>query len=112
MGASKPAARCFKTSARFSPACLRPVKYSPIRYPSPMDTIPLVNTPVRSAARSASLAASRSSDSTRMEVSVVVHHFPLRRRADQLIHRGLDLSGGFLYDLALCCPLEEGCPGS
>src|SRR5580692_4122136 len=34
---------------------------------------------------------------------VVVHYFPLRRVADQLIHRGLDLSSGFLYDLALGC---------
>jgi hypothetical protein len=33
---------------------------------------------------------------------VVVHHIVLRRLADQLIARRLDLRGGFLDDLALC----------
>ena len=32
---------------------------------------------------------------------VVVQDFSLRRLADQLIHRGLDLGSGFLHELAL-----------
>ncbi len=40
--------RSFKTSARFSPACLHPVKYSGIRHFWTIHTSPLVNTPVRS----------------------------------------------------------------
>ena len=35
----------------FSPACWRPVKYSAIFQPCPVETMPLVNTPVRSSAR-------------------------------------------------------------
>jgi len=35
----------------FSPACCRPVKYSAIFRPAPVETIPLVNTPVRSSER-------------------------------------------------------------
>lgn len=35
------------TPAMFSPACWRPVKYSAIFQPWPVDTMPLVNTPVR-----------------------------------------------------------------
>ena len=30
-----------------------------------------------------------------------MHHIALGCLADQLIHRGLDLDSGFLYDLAL-----------
>src|SRR5579883_3212041 len=56
--------RC-KTSARFSPACLHPVKYSAIRNFWTIHTSPLVNTPVRSG----EISVSRSNDSTRMEVS-------------------------------------------
>ncbi len=48
IGGGSSAARCFSTSAMFSPACWRPVKYSAIFRPSPVETMPLVNTPVRS----------------------------------------------------------------
>ncbi len=53
-------ARCFNTAGRFSPACRCPVKNNAIRCPSRIETMPEVNTPVRSAAspdrsRSASL---------------------------------------------------------
>jgi hypothetical protein len=67
-----------------------------------MDTMPLVNTPVRSrgyvrVARRIPVQGQHAHGSI-----VVVHHIVLRRLADQLIARGLDLNGGFLDDLALC----------
>jgi hypothetical protein len=46
-GAS-PAARWANPRARFSPACLRPVKNSALRRPCQVETIPEVNHPVRS----------------------------------------------------------------
>src|SRR5262249_47504526 len=63
IGAGSPAARRLNTPAMFSPACWRPVKYSAIFRPSPVDTIPLVNPPVRSS------TGSRASRNTRMLVS-------------------------------------------
>jgi hypothetical protein len=48
IGGPNSEARCDSTSAKFSPACLRPVKKSAIFRPSRVDTIPEVNTPVRS----------------------------------------------------------------
>src|SRR5260370_37156666 len=65
MGGGRPGGRCFSTSARFSPACLHPVKNSAIRRSWKIHTTPLVNTPVRSG----EMSASRSSDSTRIDVS-------------------------------------------
>jgi len=49
MGGASPFARSTNTRARFSPACFRPVKNSAIRRPCRVvDTIPEVNSPVRS----------------------------------------------------------------
>src|SRR5262245_38698800 len=49
IGGPSSAARRRSTSARFSPACLRPVKKSAIRLPSLVATMPDVKIPVRSA---------------------------------------------------------------
>jgi len=48
---------CANTVARFSPACLRPVKNSAIFCPARVDTIPEVKIPVRSDFGSASSSA-------------------------------------------------------
>jgi protein-S-isoprenylcysteine O-methyltransferase Ste14 len=49
LGFASSAARCWSTSDRFSPACWRPVKNNAMVCFCAVDTIPLVNTPVRSA---------------------------------------------------------------
>ena len=49
MGGASPLARSANTRARFSPACFRPVKNMTIRCPCRVvDTMPVVNSPVRS----------------------------------------------------------------
>ena len=58
MGAVSPAPRRANTWARFSPACLRPVKKSAIRWPCCVDTIPEVNCPVRRRGSEASSSTS------------------------------------------------------
>ena len=47
IGGARAAARWISTSLRFSPACLRPLKNNAIRWPSPVDTMPEVNRPLR-----------------------------------------------------------------
>ena len=59
MGAVSPAPRRANTWARFSPACLRPVKNSAIRCPCRVDTIPDVNCPVRRGESEASSSTSK-----------------------------------------------------
>src|SRR5712692_6456774 len=77
MGGLACLARCINTSAMFSPACWRPVKYSAILQPAPVETIPLVNTPVRSS------DGSRASRSTRMLVSSLWFHVMPFRLAEK-----------------------------
>ena len=47
IGAGSPRARCFSTSAMFSPACFHPVKNSAMVHAPTIDTMPLVKVPVR-----------------------------------------------------------------
>ena len=47
IGAGSSCARCFRTSARFSPACFHPVKNSAMVHAPTSDTMPLVKVPVR-----------------------------------------------------------------
>ena len=49
IGAGSSAARRRNTSARFSPACCRPLRKIAIRRPSRVETMPEVNVPVRCA---------------------------------------------------------------
>jgi hypothetical protein len=47
IGAGNPSARCFNTSAMFSPACFHPVKYNAILHAPTTDMMPVMNVPVR-----------------------------------------------------------------
>src|SRR5215471_4076666 len=96
MGGPNSLARCLSTSARFSPACWRPVKYKAIFRCPVVDTIPLVKVPVRlspgsrfilstfipvsSLWNTSSCAACRINSSRRLDqLGALLHHLPLSR---------------------------------
>jgi hypothetical protein len=81
----------------FSPACWRPVEYNAIFQPAPVETMPLVNTAVRSSDGS---CASRNTPHAGV---VVVDYLSLRHLPDQLIARRLGQLRGLLHNLLLGC---------
>ncbi len=111
MGRPSSEARCFNTAARFSPAWRCPVKNNAIRYPSRIETIPEVNTPVRSGTSVGSEpvgspdAAGQGQDLHRRVV--IVKHLALGRLPDHLLEDRFDHVGTVLDNL----PLRRGWQG-
>ena len=105
MGGASSAARCWSISARFSPACWRPVKNNamclPVRRrydPAGEHSRVLRRIVFRMDILMARIPAQRQHGHGRV---VVVQYFALRRVANQLHHRRLDRGGRFRDDLAL-----------
>ena len=104
IGAEQFAARSPSTSARFSPACWRPVKNSAMVCCCAVETMPAGEH--AGALRRIALVIARARPAFRQRQYahggvVVVQHFALRRLANQLLHRGLEHGRRLRHDLAL-----------
>src|SRR5947209_180303 len=96
MGGASPWARSANTRAKFSPACFRPVKNITIRCPECVDTIPEVNSPVRSC---------ELEDSSSIPAQITAQTFQLVDRGrDRRLPHHADTQGRFLLFVDLPLP--------